>query len=232
MGGWDRVYRDDTQMAPALERGSMVNEFLDRHRSLGIAGFVALLVLLSVPCAWLGSIPAVSPYPHRTPAFPIQDVLLDESVFPEGFRAVRPFDPEDRLPAEQVARHFLTEKCHPLMVGAGQQVYRFYGGAQSAAEAYPQEIAIWLSPNRGDWSIPPELSYESVVADQYRFGCYPEQETATVECQAVGRYGEYIVLFDAELDPDHPECLSFTDLERILVAIDERMALYLGQDTQ
>jgi hypothetical protein len=67
------------------------------------------------------------------------------------------------------------------------------------------------------------------VADQYRFGCYTDEDFHCRHCQAVGQYGQYIVVFDAKLDLDHPECLSFTDLERALVAIDERMAEHLGE---
>ena len=209
----------------------MANGFLERHRSVGIVAVLALFVLVGLSCVCLQVTGRIGYVPYPTPAFPIQDLLLDESVFPEGFRAVRPFDPEDRIPAEQLARNFLTEKCHPLVVGAGQQVYRFYGGASSAADAYPQQIAIWFSPSWGDWSIRPELSYESAVADQYRFGCYTDEDFHCRHCVAVGQYAQYMVVFDAKLDPDHPECLTFTDLEEILIAIDDKMALYLGEST-
>jgi hypothetical protein len=48
-------------------------------------------------------------------------------------------------------------------------------------------------------------------------------------CQVVGQYEEYIVRFHTRIDPEHPECLSFADLERLLIAIDERMAEHLGE---
>ena len=230
-GSWAHAYPGESQMTPTVEGGSMVNGFLERHRSVSIAGFLALFVLLALSCVCLQVTGRIGYVPHPTPGFPIQDLLLDESAFPEGWRADRPFDPEGRIPAEQIMRNLHTNGCHPLTVGAGHRVERFYGGSKSASEAYAGEVAYWFSPNRGDWSTPPELSYESRAADQYRFGCYPEEETATIVCQAVGRYEQYIVVFDAELDPDHPECLSFTDLEQVLIAIDERMDLYLEKDT-
>lgn len=37
-------------------------------------------------------------------------------------------------------------------------------------------------------------------------------------------------MFNAALDPEHPECINFSDLERILIAIDQRMASYLAKD--
>jgi len=48
-------------------------------------------------------------------------------------------------------------------------------------------------------------------------------------CQAVAQHEEYLVRFHAYVSP---QSLSVADLEAILVAIDERMALYLGKGTQ
>jgi hypothetical protein len=208
----------------------MTNGFLERHRSVGIVAVLTLFVLVALSCICLQVTGRIGQVPYPTPAFPIGDLLLDESAFPEGFRAIRPFDPEERIPAEQIARNFLTEKCHPLLVGAGQEVFRFYDGAGSAAEAYPQQIAIWFSPNWGDWRVPAGLSYDSRVADQFRIGCYVDEEFHCTRCEALGQYEQYVVRLNVSLDPEHPECLTFTDLERVLVAIDERMALYLGKE--
>jgi hypothetical protein len=51
-------------------------------------------------------------------------------------------------------------------------------------------------------------------------------------CQALGQYGEYLVRFHTSLDLSHVECMSFSDLERILAAIDDKMALCLGQGAE
>jgi hypothetical protein len=220
-------------MSRAAEGGSMANGFLERHRSAGIVAFLALLVLLAIPCGWCAwwfNSTSGTPWPYPTPAFSVEELLLDESAFPEGWRALTPSDPDRRIPAEQLGRHLLPSRCHPLMVGATHDVYRFYGGASSAAEEYPEELGFWFSRNWGDWGISPELSYGSAVADQYRFGCYLDEEFHNIHCRGLGQYEEYIVVFSAKLDPDHPECLSYTDLEKILIAIDEKMAPYLGKD--
>jgi hypothetical protein len=224
------AYRGESQMIQATEDGSTTNGFLERHRSAGIAAFLAVFLLLALSCVCLQVTGRIGYVPHPTPAFPTDDLLLDESPFPEGWRAVRPFDPDQRLAAEQTARHLLTSKCHPLMVGAGHEVYRFYAGARAAAEAYPEQVAFWFSPNVGDWIIDPELSYESPVADQFRYGCYIDEDFDSTHCVALGQYEQYVVVLDATLDPDHPDCLRYTDLEKILIAIDEKMALYLGKD--
>jgi len=205
---------------------------LERHRSVGIVAILALFVLVALSCVCLQVTCRIGYVPYPTPSFPIQDLLLDESVFPDGWRADTPFDPEHRIPAEQTVLSFHSEKCHPLMVGASHEVDRFYGGADSASEAYPGEASYWFSPNWGDWRTPPELSYESGVAGQYEFGCYTDEDFQYTRCLALGQYEEYVVHLSLRLDPNHPECVNFTDLERILVAIDERMATYLGEGTQ
>jgi hypothetical protein len=46
-------------------------------------------------------------------------------------------------------------------------------------------------------------------------------------CQAVGQYGRYMTRFHTFMNP---ETMTPSDLEGILMAIDERMALYLEKD--
>ena len=210
----------------------MVKSFLSRHRSLGVVAFLGLLVVLTALCVCVGIPDSMRPIPYPTPAFPIENLLLDKSVFPEGWRPHHPFDPEVRLPAEQIVLYFHRSRCPSYWLVAGHEVYRFYAGATSAAEAYPEEIAVWFSPTYGTWSVPAELPYHSVVADQFQFACYTEERTGNMTCQEVAQYEEYIVVFDVEMNPEYQDCLSFSDLERILVAIDDRMAFYLGKEME
>jgi hypothetical protein len=168
---------------------------------------------------------------HHAPerSFAVADLLLDESAFPDGWvLGGDPYDPEDRMPAEQIVVDFFIHEC-PSSLRAGHYVYSFYGGSRCAEMGYRLKIAIWFAPRDGwgPWAVPAELNYESQVADDYRLSCYTHQESGTRTCQAVGRFEEYVVRF---VTPISPDCMTFADLERILVAIDERMALYLGED--
>jgi len=165
--------------------------------------------------------------PERS--FPVADLLLDESAFPDGWLAGgEPYDPEDRIPAERIVADFFVHEC-PLSLRAGQDVYRFYGGSRCAEMGYRVKTPVWFAPRDGwgPWAVPAELTYESRVADEYRVECYTHQESGTRTCQAVGRFEEYVVRF---LTPMSANCMTFADLQRILTAIDERMALYLGKD--
>jgi len=171
---------------------------------------------------------------YPPPAFPVEELLLDESTFPEGWHAHRDsYDPEDRLPAEQIALGLHINGCGPYSLGAGQYVYRFFDGAEEAATAYRTESALWFSAREGwgPWGTPPELPYESPVADQFRLACCADQTSSQRFCQAVGQYEEYVVLLDVDMNPEYPECMDFNDLERIVAAVDDRMASHLGKNT-
>jgi hypothetical protein len=226
--------------------------FRDRARAfLTIFAVLAFVVLSSVVCRRLvyslwyevscggfglvpdGLLTETSGIENHGPerSFKVADLLLDESAFPDGWLAGgEPYDPEDRIPAERIAVGFFIHEC-PFSLNAGHDVYRFYGGSRCAEMGYRAKTPVWYAPRDGwgAWAVPAELTYESRVADEYRLSCHTHQESGTQTCQAAGRFEEYVVRF---LTPMSPNCMTFADLESILVAIDERMALYLGKDEQ
>jgi hypothetical protein len=208
--------------------------------SMGLLCLVLLTGVLcyyvSVPiyqslCFELGCLGGIAP----ARAFPIRDLLLDESDLPLDWQVRgEPHHPEYRLPAEQIALTFGIDHCGPYSLGASHSVCRFVDGIASASYGYRYKTSIWFAPGAGlgPWHAPAELAYESPVADQYRFQCGVYSGSTRRTCQAVGQYEEYLVRFHTTIDPDHPRCMSFSDLESILVTIDERMAFYLGKDPQ
>ena len=213
-----------------------MNRFLSSVKSLGVIALLCIpAILLSACSSILLELTCGGECSYPSPAFPIEELLLDESVFPEGWQArERTFNPRQRLPAEQIALGFYIDWCPDYSLGAGHQVYRFFDGARCADMGYRSTTPISFAPREGwgPWSVPVELPYQSPVADQFRFNCYSRQGSSVQTCQAVGQYREYIIGFHTDIDPEHPECMSFADLERILVAIDERMAFYLDEDTE
>lgn len=164
--------------------------------------------------------------------FSIEDLLLGESVLPEGWEAGgKPFDPQDGLPAEQIAVTFFRHRCPDYSLVASHDAYRFLSGTRCAEMAYRRKSRVWfaLREGWGAWEVPAALPYQSPVADEFRFNCYNREDGGAQSCQALGRYDEYIVRFRATMSS---QCMTFTDLERVLIAIDERMAGCLGKDTQ
>lgn len=223
-------------MTPAAKGGSIVNGFLQRHRSAGIAAFVALLVLLALSCLCLQVTGGSGPIPNATPAFAIEKLLLDESAFPEGWEAGKPWDPEVRISAEQIGVFFRKDRCPSYSLSAHHEIYRFFEGAQSASDGFARETMVWFASDDawgwGTWQESTSLQYQSSVADQYRLACRANEDSGRAMCRALGQYQGYIVIFDAEMNPHYPDCMSLADLQQILIAIDERMAEYLGKDTQ
>lgn len=193
-------------------------------RRLGLVGLIAVLVSSILSCVDI----TVDGGPVATPSFPIESLLLDESAFPEGWTAYEAFEPRDGF-GLAISITFSP----PRGSAGGIALHAAYTARSSeeAAHGYQTwaEFWFWESEGWGPWSVPRELPYQSPVADQFRFACYAEREGAREVCQATGQYERYMIRFRTFMNPD---TMTFDDLERILLAIDERMALYLAKDME
>jgi hypothetical protein len=187
---------------------------------LGLLGIVAALVTSALSCVSI----TLDGGPVPTPPFPMEDLLLDESAFPEGWQAYTPYEPPGRFGLPIALTY---SSCAP---GGGIAVHDVYASwnPQKAAEAYADAVSFWFEDDdrHTPWATPAELACASTTADHLRIGCHVERESGTEFCQAVGQYDRYVVRFHTFMSP----CMTFTDLERIRVAIDERMALCLEKD--
>jgi hypothetical protein len=118
----------------------------------------------------------------------------------------------------------------PIRIGAGHTVYRF-SARWKAAAAYSEQLPVNFANSAAavtPWEAPEDLPYESAVADQFHFACHRTTLGPNTVCQAMGQYEEYLVVFHTHIAPDY---MTYADLGQILIAIDERMAFYLGKDT-
>ena len=197
---------------------------LFRVPRLRLALLIVVLISPTLSCVTI----SLDGGPVPTPAFPIESLLLDESAFPEGWYLPtgQPFDPR----AGFGLRTALTFSP-PGSGGIALHEASVARDPEEAAEGYEEWGQFWFSNREGNCigGIPAELQYQSPVADQFRLGCCIRQQEGGVQtCQAVARYGRYLIRFHTYMNP---ESMTFTDLERILTAIDERMVLYLGKDT-
>lgn len=103
---------------------------------------------------------------------------------------------------------------------AGQGVYR-YRSPEAAKEVYRDMVL----PRAG--KMPAGWTYRSPVADQSDFTCYDyEGREPYPFCEWSARYEEYVVIFSSWLIPGY---MSLEDMERVVRAIDMRMAQYLGK---
>jgi hypothetical protein len=182
---------------------------------------------------------AVRPNTKRTQPVDMHDLMLDASVFPEDWAVcIGPVPPPEHIGSERGEIEFLYVGFCPQgfeqgIGGAEHDVFRYGRGLDVA-------IAYYLDFSRREFSdrytitpyaIPQDWSYHSAVADRFRFACAELRPFgaggSVLSCKALAQYDEYISVFGA-----HMSHMTLEDMERILVAIDDKMALYLGEDAE
>jgi hypothetical protein len=178
---------------------------------------------------------AISVWPKtRTPPVDTLDLMLDLSVFPnEWDLCLGPAPLPKREQGERESLHvgFCPEDFEGIG-GSLHRVYR-YRNEVDAAILFHLEFSGGGFPKwhmTSPWIVPEELAYESSVADRFKFACGEVDALGRRGiCQAVAQYDEYISVFIVHLSPDN---MTLQDVERILVAIDEQMALHLGKEVE
>ena len=178
---------------------------------------MAMIIIVATACRIVSTLPP----PHC----PIEDLLLDESVFPEDFFQTLPS--KDGAPIrfgiDKIGVGF-GSTTQPG--GVGQDVY--LGRSTKEAQREFIDWAKWeFSPREGwtEWYTPESFNYQSSTADQYRFACYKHIASGVETCQAIGQYGPYLIRFHTNLST----ILTYQDLERMLQAIDEKAARCLEE---
>ncbi|TKJ29857.1 MAG: hypothetical protein CEE40_07205 [Chloroflexi bacterium B3_Chlor] len=158
--------------------------------------------------------------------------MLDESVFPLGWHicAGPSRIPElERGESESWYMGFCPEGFDGH-IGATQHELLRYRNKAEAGHSFPRHGFL----NRDlvtPWAVPRTWSYESPLADHFKVACADVNILGVIyrNCQAVAQYDEYISFLNGYVGP---QSMTLGDLERILVAIDERMAFYLEEDTE
>jgi hypothetical protein len=181
-----------------------------QKRATWLTVLVGLLLIAS------GCVPGT---PQRD--FPIEALLLDETAFPLGTKA----GPAMPMPNKLESRESRGLTFYGRFGIANHDVYR-YRSARQAASTFERETTLWF-PNTqfsGPWTVPSELPYQSPVADRFYLAC--SIEMGTPMCNIIAQYEEYFIRFNVHM---HPEFMTYQDLERVLRAIDERMARNLGK---
>jgi len=198
-------------------------------------------LLLLVPCL-AGTTMCTPREPAKTRTRPVDmnDLMVGVSIFPDDwYRCVGPAHPPERArgehgEAEMLYVGYCPEGFEQGVGGAEHDVFR-YRNEIEAASAFNSDFCKSEFSNHHmvtSWAVPDVWSYDSPVADRFKFGCgqidwvYAEGHTLW-SCSAVGQYDEVISVFGA-----HMSHMTLEDMERILIAIDDRMALHLGKGAQ
>jgi len=154
---------------------------------------------------------------------PIEDLLVDATVFPNGwYEDIEGPGPDSSAPwggIRSVERTTLF--FHSPTAGAFEQIERFSNHRQASQEFDNQKL---LSQDESDF-IPSKLTFQNIVADQYYFVCVlaPQYPYPFWGCIYLAQYGTYLVNFNFGWDLD---AMSAGELQNILRAVDDKMAPY------
>jgi hypothetical protein len=132
-------------------------------------------------------------------------------------------DPPERGRQQSGAFVQFAARTSELYVAA-HTVYQ-YKNEQEAAKDFKRMLPSEFNSNSitslTSWQPPPELVYASPVADQFLFACHESKVKQTRRiCKALGQYANYVVLFHVHM---FEECMTFKELEAVLISIDERI---------
>jgi hypothetical protein len=160
---------------------------------------------------------------------PIENLLLDESVFPSGWSTST--DGAGTIPrapwtgstnvVENVELYFYAHEG-----GALERIWRL-ASSEGASQAFESQVGSVFRDGEFNtpWMVPAEFSYSSPTADRYHFACATFEGQRIPGCAYVAQYKTYVVYFQTSMPPD---LMTYVDLENVLQAIDERFALYVG----
>ena len=188
-----------------------------RHRIKFLLG-IALLTTMS--CIKIGA-----GQPPPPPPCPIESLLLDESFFHPDIHRTGP-PSRGGAPMRFGVNRIGVGFTSMTQGGATQDVYQGRS-VEEAQKKFAEEVEWEFSAREGwtEWYIPNAFNYQSSVADRFRFGCYRHKTSGVETCQAFGQYNIYLI----KLSADMSSILIYRDLERMLRAIDSKVAQCLAE---
>lgn len=185
---------------------------------------IAFVAFGLVAIAALSSCVPEQPTPQRS--FTTMSLLIGLSDMPRGWkvgygpgRGRSYISPKED--GSEIGFYVSDARILPGRDTAYQGAYR-YRSAKAAKGVYEDMV---LPGQVGE--TPAGWSYQSPIADQSYFACYDyEGREPYPICKWSARYEEYVVVFSSWLIPGY---MSLEDMERVVRAIDARMAEYLGK---
>jgi len=161
--------------------------------------------------------------------FPTRYLLVGIDPFPIGWRvsddgpervSSAPLGGRGSIQSIEVSYHL------PEVAGASEQIYLFQSTREASRYLARRVDHTFRQTELDDpWVVPEELAYQSSKADYSYWACDLSTSVTPMQgCTYVAQYGAYVVLFGIDWIPGHS--VSWVDLERILRAIDDKMAFW------
>lgn len=185
--------------------------------------------LLPVIGFCLASLGACSPQPEPPQrCFAIEQLFVDAAAFPPGWI----IDPEGPFTPAQAPFGGVRSLERPTLMFyaetgglATEQIQRYRTASMASEEFERWLISDFREEEFGvPWFVPREVSYDHLVPDRFHLACNTAEARIPM-CRFLGQYEEYVIRFNTHMSP---ESMTYGDFERVLQAIDERMAQYLS----
>jgi hypothetical protein len=183
---------------------------------------VSLILWLSTGVCLCACCQPVKEYP------PIEELMIDESAFPEGWEATE-VDTEfgDLAPFSNGRAEVATAHRFVYLRSASNrfayiEVNR-YQRPQAADRnyGYVRDATFRETQWRAVCHVPDDLIFTSSYAEQYRYACCVTGKTTS--CYYVAQYGVHVLEFEL----NDASVITYQDLSAVLEAIDEQMELAL-----
>jgi hypothetical protein len=198
-----------------------------------LVGSLGCLVVCLV-CAWWPILAAVASVLPPSPArsFHTLDLLADVADMPPGWYVLSGPSPVPRkLDFDSIESGDIQFQRGSYYTTAVHEVLRYQNSQAAWLYLRGVEGVNFASLSPVEWTSPQGWTYKSLVADDFQFACAPSDKVmddpdfaGMTDCNAVARYGEFISVFSAPVSKD---LMSFSDVERVLRAIDARMAIFV-----
>lgn len=125
--------------------------------------------------------------------------------------------------------------AYKLIEGKYNLAYHYvyqYNNLQAAQEGYVDLEASNFNDKRvtidASWQTPQQLSYHSVVANQFYMACTINNVAGRREvCQLIAQYGRFVTVFHSVISTDTMSLINFNTVAKKL---DEHMITKLGID--
>ncbi len=186
-------------------------------------------VLFIIGLLLLVSCTATSSQPEIDPA----KLLIDLADMPADWYVVWQGEAPDNYRQQQGAYIEFNVNNPQVLYTAAHHDYQ-YKSERQAAKEFKRLLPIEFNSNSiasyTPWQPPQELPYTSAVANQFYFACHESSINGIrTVCQAMGQYGNYLVIFHTHVTPEY---MTYADIEAILLIIDARMAEYLANGNE
>ena len=173
----------------------------------------------------------------RTPpnrSCPLASLMPDLGLFPSHTGHPKMDEPAPKLASgsrgvESALQEYLLGLAYPSGTARATHEIQRWSNSSIAQRDYVdrKDFALLIDSQLGPWSLPSEIAFHPRYADETEIRCGKvDISRTTYRCWMVGRYQEYVVIFETEIVSG---VLELAQVNPILSDIDNRMGACLAK---